>query len=1032
MKTTEPISSINKRDSTEHSRGLWRLFIFFMFLMLLAYLAALLQNWRDTINDTRESLTHINSMLVQGVRSTMKTHELVLIDFGEELVARGALQHPENGLTLIQHMKSIDPEFVGFGLARPDGQLVLRSNVADSASLPNLTKMPESRDSFLECIAKDRIQLGRPYFMKALNRWVNPIRVPIHDAKGTIVAVMTADYQLDHGSTTWVNMALPPNVTTALLREDGYLQHFYPRGQRTMEQTYGVPVAFEIISQVKAQADSSGFTANYFPRLHGNFYIAYERLEEVGLLAVSFVPRNVVVDVWLEREIVPTALFLVYFLGSVWAYRRSTKQQQLAENEVAKLTNWQQTLLDSAEYSIISTDTNGVIVSFNAAAQHMLGYSPKEVVGKQTPGFFHVPEEVARRAVELSEEMGRTILPGFEVFVAKARQGKADEREWTYIRKDGSRFPTLLSVTALHSGTGEITGFMGIASNLTESKQADTELRIAATAFQSQESLIITDADNVILRINQAFTDNTGYLPEEVVGQTPRMFKSGRHDADFYQKMWEKIKRTGTWQGEIWDKRKNGEIYPKWLTISAVKGSDGVVTHYVGSHLDISERKAAEEKIQYMAFHDPLTRLPNRQLLLDRLQQALTCSTRSGRRGAILLIDLDNFKTLNDTLGHEIGDLLLQQISQRLLACVREGDTVARLGGDEFVVMLEDLSNQIIDAAKQVEVVGETILLAVNQPYLLVTHEFRITTSIGATVFSQGHQATENLLAQADIAMYHAKKRGRNNLCFFDSQMQDAINTRASIEGELHKALVNHEFHLHYQIQVDSHRRPIGAEALIRWIHPERGMVFPAQFISLAEETGLILPIGQWVLETACSQINSWQKEELTRNLVLAVNISARQFHQADIVAQVQAAVRRNDINPNLLKLELTESMLLSNSDDSVAKMKALKEIGVQLSLDDFGTGYSSLQYLKLLPLNQIKIDQSFVRDVAVDINDAAIVQAIIAMSEALGLDVIAEGVENEAQREFLDLRGCHAFQGYLFGNPVDIEQFGALLKSNN
>jgi diguanylate cyclase (GGDEF)-like protein len=440
------------------------------------------------------------------------------------------------------------------------------------------------------------------------------------------------------------------------------------------------------------------------------------------------------------------------------------------------------------------------------------------------------------------------------------------------------------------------------------------------------------------------------------------------------------------------------------------------------------DRKAAENEIQSLAFYDSLTHLPNRRLLLDRLKQALASSLRSEREGALLFIDLDNFKTLNDTHGHDMGDLLLQLVAKRLQICVREGDTVSRLGGDEFIVMLEDLSEHTIEAAAQTESVGEKILATLNQPYQLGIHEYRSTPSIGATLFSNRQQSIEELMKQADIAMYQAKKGGRNTLRFFDPQMQDTINARASLEDELRNALAKHEFQLYYQIQVGNSNRPMGAEALIRWIHPVRGLIPPIQFIPLAEETGLILPIGQWVLETACEQLKTWQKSELTNELVLAVNVSAKQFRQEDFVALVKNAVQRHAINPKLLKLELTESLLLETIEDTIATMNELNEIGVQFSLDDFGTGYSSLQYLKRLPLDQLKIDQSFVRDLVTDSSDKAIVRTIIAMASSLSLDVIAEGVETEEQRMRLLNKGCNNYQGYLFSKPIPIEQFEALL----
>ena len=437
-----------------------------------------------------------------------------------------------------------------------------------------------------------------------------------------------------------------------------------------------------------------------------------------------------------------------------------------------------------------------------------------------------------------------------------------------------------------------------------------------------------------------------------------------------------------------------------------------------------------QERLNYLAFYDPLTRLPNRRLLMDRLQQAMLSSARTSRKGALLLIDLDNFKTLNDTLGHHVGDQLLQQIAQRLEACVRDCDTVARLGGDEFVVILENLSEHTFEAAAQTEDLGERILAALNQPFQFATHEQQSTASIGATLFDDKHQASNELLKQADIAMYQAKKAGRNALRFFDLQMQVSINAQASLENELRKALQQQQFQLHYQIQVDSAYHPIGAEVLIRWEHPERGMVSPMEFIPVVEETGLILPIGQWVLDTACAQIREWQQHPLITELSLAVNVSARQFRQPDFVAQVEAALEHHGIMPRLLKLELTESMLLEDIEQIIVTMNALKAIGVQFSLDDFGTGYSSLQYLKRLPLDQMKIDKSFVRDIVTDSSDRAIVRTIIAMAQALSISVIAEGVETEEQRQCLINMGCKHFQGYLFNKPVPIEQFEAQIKN--
>ena len=549
--------------------------------------------------------------------------------------------------------------------------------------------------------------------------------------------------------------------------------------------------------------------------------------------------------------------------------------------------------------------------------------------------------------------------------------------------------------------------------------------------FESSNSgVMITDSAVKIIEVNSAFTRTTGYQSEEVFGENPHVLASGRHDHEFFQEMWSDIESVGHWEGEIWNRRKNGEVYPAWLNIDSVLDENGKVQYYVGMLSDISKRKEAEAQIHQLAFYDPLTQLPNRRLLLERLHQAFGTSARSGQHGAVLFLDLDNFKTLNDTKGHEIGDLLLAEVAKRLNACVSDGDTVARLGGDEFVVVLESLSAVADEAAAEADMVAERIRAQLSLPYRLANRDYRTTPSIGIVLFSGNLQSLDDVMKYADTAMYQAKTAGRNAIRFYDPVMQAAVEARADLEEELRHALELHQLCLYYQIQMDSRNRPRGAEVLLRWQHPERGLIAPSQFIPLAEESGLIVPIGLWVLQTACTQLKTWRNDKLTRDLTLAVNVSAKQFRSPNFVAQVQRTVVESGAKPALLKLELTESIVLENVEDTIAKMRELKLFGVSFSMDDFGTGYSSLQYLKQLPLDQIKIDQSFVRDIVTDTNDAAIVQTIIAMGEVLGLNVIAEGVETEAQREFLDSRGCHSFQGYLFGRPMPLSDFEAQLRN--
>jgi diguanylate cyclase (GGDEF)-like protein/PAS domain S-box-containing protein len=585
---------------------------------------------------------------------------------------------------------------------------------------------------------------------------------------------------------------------------------------------------------------------------------------------------------------------------------------------------------------------------------------------------------------------------------------------------------------ALRNRRGVAYLMAGSISDITERKQANEALRIAAVAFESQEGMTITNAEGEILRVNKAFTEITGYTEEEVAGQNPRLLNSGRQDAAFYTEMWDSITHTGFWQGEIWNRRKNGEAYPEWLSVATVKDDGGNVTHFVGTFTDITKRKTAEYEITHLAFYDHLTQLPNRRLMLDRLKQALVSCVRRNRQGALMLIDLDNFKSLNDTQGHAVGDQLLVEAASRLQFGIREGDTVARLGGDEFVVILEDLDEDE-QSAVQAEAVARKIQLKLGQPYVLdVSLEgeapsksiHHCTSSIGITLFCDHSVSVDELLKRADTAMYQAKDAGRNTLRFFDPEMQSALKARAAMELDLRKAIVEGQFQLHYQAQVDLSGRVVGAEALVRWQHPINGLVSPANFIPLAEETGLILPLGHWVMEIACTQLAAWATRPGMDHLSLAVNVSARQFSLPNFVGEVLALLDYTGAPPDKLKLELTESLLLENTEDIIAKMRALKARGVSFSLDDFGTGYSSLSYLKRLPLDQLKIDQSFVREVLTDLNDAAIARTIVALAQSLGLAVIAEGVETAAQRDFLASNGCLVYQGYFFSRPLPIDRF--------
>ena len=565
--------------------------------------------------------------------------------------------------------------------------------------------------------------------------------------------------------------------------------------------------------------------------------------------------------------------------------------------------------------------------------------------------------------------------------------------------------------------------------DVTERNRTEDMLRKLSMAVeQSPVSIVITNTLAEIEYVNMAFIKNSGYQLVEVIGKNPRMLQSGATRPEIFASLWETLLDGKTWKGELFNRRKDGSEYIESSVIAPILQPDGQVTNYVAVNDDITVRKESEEKIHKLAFYDPLTGLPNRRLLIERLHLAKASCVRSGTTGALLFIDLDNFKTLNDSLGHEIGDLLLQQVALRLVGCVRLDDSVARLGGDEFVVMLECLGETSHEATVQAKMVGDKVLSALRQVYQLSNYAHHSTPSIGIALFSDGDETVDDLLRHADLAMYQSKASGRNTLRFFDPEMQAVVATRAAMEDDLRVAIQQGQFQLHYQAQVVGDGRVTGAEVLLRWQHPERGTIAPAMFIPLAEDTGLILALGNWVLHTACTQLAVWAGEPETDRLTIAVNVSSRQFGQATFVDEVLTVIARTGANPHRLKLELTESLLVENVEDVIAKMAALKAKGIGFSLDDFGTGYSSLSYLKRLPLDQLKIDQGFVRDILTDPNDSAIAKMVIALAESMGLTVIAEGVEIEAQRDYLARLGCHAYQGYLFSRPLSLQAFEAFL----
>ena len=637
------------------------------------------------------------------------------------------------------------------------------------------------------------------------------------------------------------------------------------------------------------------------------------------------------------------------------------------------------------------------------------------------------PDQLLEDADDLLQRHYRDVLPDVvtrqldQALAELQATGEPVETEYRLTLAEMPRdFHVILS--PLTEGDEGVNGVLAVVREVTQSRAAEAQLRIAAMAFETHLGMIITDAQARILKVNTTFTGITGYTEEEVLGRNPSLLSSGRHDDAFYGHLWEEVREKGSWQGEIWNRRKNGEVFPEWLTISAVHNEAGELTHFVATFNDLTERKAAEAEIHQLAFYDPLTGLPNRRLMMDRLEGALKDSYRSGQFGALLYIDLDNFKQVNDTLGHHAGDQLLQQIASRLDGMLPASDTLARLGGDEFAVLLHDLGRDQPRVATVTERIAHKLLGVLQAPMCLAGNSVTMTASIGVTLYRDHGTTLDEILQQADMALFQAKQAGRDTLRFFDPAMQAQLHARARLEADLRHALAHGEFLLHYQPQVDAERRMIGVEALLRWQHPARGMISPGEFIPLAEDNRLIVPIGDWVLETACRQLVAWAADPAMADLSISVNVSPQQVREAQFVEGVLATLSRIGADPARLKLEVTESLFLEDRDEARETMRRLREHGVTFSLDDFGTGYSSLSYLKRLPLDQLKIDQSFVRDLLEDKASAAIVASTIALSKRLHLAVIAEGVETEAQRSWLVAHGCHTFQGYLFGRPVPVD----------
>lgn len=693
------------------------------------------------------------------------------------------------------------------------------------------------------------------------------------------------------------------------------------------------------------------------------------------------------------------------------------------------------TSIETISTGVTIADINGIILYTNPAEAMIHGYTVEELLGMNVSIFSPDNRQRRRNSKEIAAWTEWT-------------------REVIEIRKDRTTFPVQLKSIPVRDPDGNPSCIITISEDITLRKQTEAALRHARDELEQKvrerthelresnrmleqellerqvvenrlrllgkffentnEAVLITDSQAKIIEANDAFTRITGFAKEEVIGKRPTVLRSYRNSRRSHLQMWKSILSRGSWQGEVWDRRNNGETYPVWLSISPVRDETGNVSNYVAIAADISAIKKTEERLEHLAHHDSLTNLPNRSLFGDRLMQAIALARRNKKMMALMLLDLDRFKEVNDTLGHRLGDQLLIEVSRRLKSRLRESDTIARLGGDEFAVIISDIGD--IEKAAQV---AQHFMDALSESFEIEGHEIFITTSIGITIYPADSDDREILLKNADTAMYYAKSRGRNNFQFFTSEMNSRIIEKLFIESKLRHALENEEFQLYFQPQVEAETGCIvGMEALLRWVNPELGDMAPSRFIPIAEDTGLIIPIGEWVMQEACRQAMSWLEEGVPI-LNLSVNLSARQFHKQTIIGTISCILKETGFDPQHLELEITESVIMQDVDENIQTLRSLKELGLRLSIDDFGTGYSSLNYLKRFPIDVLKIDRSFVMDIANDPDDSSVVSAIIALAHSLNLKVIAEGVETAEQLAFLKERGCNEMQGYYFSKPL-------------
>ena len=868
----------------------------------------------------------------------------------------------------------------------------------------------------------DMVYLSPP-FASVLGVYSLTLSMTMPDPSGEFGGVIVSSLNPEFFSTVLKSVNYAPDVWSAIAHSDGLQFLMEPMRKGMAGKNLAVPGSFFTRHMQSGRKDS---LLTGLARATGEERMMALRTMKPSSVALDkslilAVGRNIkpMYAKWRRKALVESILLacitLLAVTGLAIFQRRQRQYWEHAEKAQAELRDselWMRTFFNSLDMAAFMVTPDRRLVNCNETALNMFGYSMEEMK-EQPTRVLHVDDDHYR-------EFGRRLQGHFD-------RGEVAKFEFEARRKNGQVFPSEHTVGLLSAEDGEPMGIMSLVRDITERRQVEQQRQMTATVFEnSLEGIIVADPDGKVQMVNPAYSAITGFSAKEIVGSDLNIFRSETDDPGFVQELWAALTEKGRWSGEYWNRRKNGEAYPEWLNVVLVKDFQDRIANIVVIFHDITDIKLKEEQITYQANHDALTGLPNRALLSDRLNQTIAHAERKNENFAVVFLDLDHFKRINDSLGHQAGDILLKQTAKRIKSCLREGDTISRQGGDEFVIILPGASTveETTEAVRRISTVLE-------RPFSIQGRDLFVTTSMGITFFPDDAKDAETLIKNADMAMYQAKGEGRNKFHLFTSALDALAQQRMQLELLLYRALERDELAVHYQPRVDlASGSVVGMEALVRWQRPGHGLVMPGDFIPLAEETGLILPIGGEVLEKACRQTHQWHQAGHAE-LCISVNISPRQFEQENLAEMVDKILRETGLPATHLELEITETAIMKDVDKAMQIMADLTSIGVKLSLDDFGTGYSSLNYFKRFPINTLKIDQSFVRDINRDFNDAAIVKTIIAMGMVLDLQVVAEGVETADQLAFLREQGCNEYQGYYFSRPIPAEEFQKLLKKD-